>query len=354
MNSHTGPWAACDDGSGNIQYGYGTDFAPGFTLQNLYEIHNDHELPGSNFTDTYLAMSGVGLDRANDKTFVLISRGTRSRTEWMIDLEYNQIYVDDDTLVHHPLLAPFKNTAIHSGFAGLFKQIYQDIKNDVTTVNPARIIVAGHSLGGGVVQLLSLALATDFPNIPVDAAMFAPPTAGDAAFADAFNRKVNGRRVAYVADGKFPSVPNFVINMGDVVAQSLLPDTPVCGLYKTNSTDPAVPVVTKTDARDYLDYEAVAGNVLFDWRAFPSSPFSYGLPLNTIQEAWRKTNNVNNGTNAHICSYSCFLSSAVNVDLTKCFINPSKDDKNLVVVNGLTLEQIKNRLPQNVQDYGLC
>lgn len=81
--------------------------------------------------------------------------------------------------------------------------------------------------------------------------------------------------MAYVAGGKVPNLPNFKSNMGDVVAQSLLPDTPVCGFYDTQSDDPAVSIVTKIDERDYLAYEAVGGNVLFDWRAFPNSPDSY-------------------------------------------------------------------------------
>jgi hypothetical protein len=257
-------------------------------------------------------------------------------------------------------MEPFKYMTIHRGFAGLFKQIYQAIKDDVAAVNADRVIVAGHSLGGGVGQLLSLALAIDFPSIPVDAALFAPPTAGDGAFADAFNQRVNGRRVAYVAgpptdDPIVPlkDIPNIFTNMGDIIAQSLLPNTPVCSYDNTNSTDPDVPVVTKTGARDFLDYEAVAGNVLFDWRAFPDAPASYRLPSNTIREAWRKTNNAGNGTNAHICSYSCFLSSAVNVELNRCFIDPVDADKDLSIVLGVTLDQIKSILPQNVRDYGL-
>jgi len=116
--------------------------------------------------------------------------------------------------------------------------------------------VTGHSLGGAVAQLLAVAFAQDFPSIPVDAALFAPPTAGDPHFAEAFNTMVNGRRVAYVAyDGEPPSLET---NMGDAIVQTMCPSMPVCAFPLKDPTSP-MPVVTKMDDRKFLNYQEVAG-----------------------------------------------------------------------------------------------
>jgi hypothetical protein len=349
-----GPWAACDDGSGEIPYELKDTFAPGFGPATLYHIQNDYEFPGSNFTDTAILQSAVGLDAGSKRTLVLAFRGTKARSEWISDLMYNQTRVDDETLSTYPwsILEPFRGMAIHTGFARIFVQIYEKVRNDVTRENPDRIIVTGHSLGGGMAQLLALALATDFSNVPVDAAMFAPPTAGDSDFAEAFNKKVNGRRVAYVA---YKPNTSILKPLGDLVPQTMCPNQYVCNFLVKNESN-VVPVRTKLklDIKTVsVPYQAVGGNVLFDYRYLPTPPGHYGLPEHIIQDTWRLFDGIAYELNAHICSYSCFLSTAVNAELTKCFIKATEKNRN-VVVDFMTIGQVQDSLPANVQNFGLC
>lgn len=338
-----GPWAACAPPYTNqVPYPFAETFAPNFGPTTLYYTRGDHEDPikGSNFTWTASAQSSVGWDSDNQKTFVLVFRGTRSRSEWFTNFKYNLVLIDEGILNGAPFLEPFRGMSIHAGYLGLLVQIYEAIKADVANAQPQRIIVAGHSLGGGLATLVSFALAIDFDTIPVDAALFAPPAVGDSSFAYWFNRRVNARRVAYVGWDKDqdPTESPF-FSFGDVVPQALCPATPLCA---------EGPVPTKDDTKplEWAQYEAVGGSVAFDWRAFPDAP--YGLNADAIRERWRVNGEFGplaDGEHAHICSYSCFLSTTVDTELTKC----------LFYLDTLLPNLSSNpNIPQIVKDSGLC
>ena len=257
-------------------------------------------------------------------------RGTLSLSEWVTNLRYNQVLVTDPTSV----LAPFLGQQIHYGYSLVFTQLYPQIKADVTADSPERILLTGHSLGGGIATLVAYALSKDFPNTPVDAGLFAPPSVGNTAFAYDFNRRVNARRVAFTAyttgpDSKYGS-------FGDPVPQLLCPSHGQC-FFKSPEL-----VSTKTSAsssQNYVTYEAVAGNVLFDWRSMPFPNPAYGLASHTIQQTYRAVDTLGGIVATHICSYPCFLSTAVNVTLDRCLFQQN--------VPGSTI-------PSSVQLYGLC
>lgn len=344
-------WTKCDDGQ--VPFAFANALAQGFSAPTYYRITNTHEFPKSvNLTNPVLALSATGPDAASQNTFLLVVRGTIARSEWIADFKYNQINVTDAVLATRPILAPFKGMSIHAGYAGLFEQIYPGIMANVATAPPQRILVTGHSLGAGMTQLLALALALDFNPTRVDAAMFAPPAVGDHEFAEAFNTKVNGRRVAYVAYRPSTDPDDIVFtSMGDPVPQIPCPNQPVCYF----PADP-VPVSTKrlVDLHYKINYQAVDGNVLFDYRHLPDAPVSYtGLKSSIIRDTWEALKGSLNAPNAHKCSYACYFSSAVDVELTQCFIKPTIS--NIAArPDGLSLTQIKNLLPQTVQQYGMC
>lgn len=343
-----GAWVTCDNGQVPFTFA-----APRFGPPTFYRIDNEFEFRNltTNMSNTALALSSMGKDSADEDTFLLVVRGTVARSEWINDFQYNQLQVTEETLATKPLLAPFLSMSILSGYVGLFEQIYPSIKANVTASNPDRILVTGHSLGGGMAQLLALALATDFSGIPVDAAMFAPPAVGNGDFAEAFNTKVNGRRVAYVAYEPGTKYLELLSkSTGDIVPQTPCPDQPVCYFGPTDSENP-VPVSTKDPSSldDYITYQAVDGNVLFDHRYFPDSPASYDLPSGIIRDEWAKVDKLSGGLLAHKCSYACFLSSAVDAELNQCFI-----EKALGKVDGMSFDEINSKLPENVQKFGLC
>jgi hypothetical protein len=341
-----GPWSACNPPDGSVQYPFKAKFAPGFGPPTFHHIrHDDFEFPGSNFTETVLAQSSVSDDT---KTFLLAFRGTKARSEWIADFKYNQVELPADT--QH-----FFNMRIHAGFAELFGKVYPSIQQEVANLNPPpeRILVAGHSLGAGVTQLVSYALAKDFPSIRVDAAMFAPPAAGDWAFVKEFNAHVNGRRVAYVSDN--PSIVYDIATfqstrIGDIVPQAPCPFQKTC-LFLDEDVSLGLPVNTFVDGQIAVNYEAVYGNILFDYSDLPDAPASYNLSASAIRDAWLDADNLNGvftnaaGYNAHICSYSCFLSKGVKTEdadlLAKCLL-PSN------------LETPNNKIPPQVAKYGIC
>lgn len=333
-----------------MPYGLADQLAPGFSAPTLYYIDNVNEFPDSNFTRTALVQSAVGLDVDNNKTFLVVSRGTKARSEWMIDLEYNQILVTNATLESRPSLYPFKGMAIHSGFAGLFEQVYSKIATELSTVNPRpnRIIVTGHSLGGGLAQLLALALAQDFFPIPVDAALFAPPTAGDPSFAQAYNTRVNGRRVAYTSSDFDPRKLVLAPSLGDAVPQVLCPDMYLCTykpyteLLEKIGLNLSVPVRTSFESwTRRARYQAVDGNVLFNSFDLPDNPYDRFAP-DLIRLTWQANDNIFGEVNNHICSYGCYFSTAVNAPLNKCF---TKENAKLDKLNVI---------PDDVKAYGLC
>lgn len=52
-----------------------------------------------------------------------------------------------------PIMAPFIGVKIHTGYSLYVQQILAQIKSNITAYSPERIIVTGHSLGGGVYVL---------------------------------------------------------------------------------------------------------------------------------------------------------------------------------------------------------
>lgn len=233
-------YAPCT-GGGSIPFASTAAFAPNFGPSTLHYVTETREAPASNFTYTPLAYSGTGPDRDGLTTTVVAFRGTMSASEWATNVGYNQRLIK---LESPPALAPWVGLQIHNGYSLLLEEIYPSIKAAVTAANPQRIMVTGHSLGGGMyvvswknegsclhpsqnstsksahycihlhhltlasftlkrqqrrATLVAYGLAVDFPAVRVDAALFAPPSVGNPAFVDAFNRLVNARRIAFRA-----------------------------------------------------------------------------------------------------------------------------------------------------------
>ena len=137
-------------------------------------------------------------------------------------------------------------------------------------------------------------------------------------------------------------VPYGIGPWGDIVPQTLCPNMYVCD-FSNEESILGVPVSTQASIlEETIKYEAVAGNVLFDWRHLPDPPASYGLSKDAIRDTWKKRDNYTYEVNSHICSYSCFLSTAVlsnPTDLSRCFVKK---------------DPYKSALPLNVQQFGLC
>jgi hypothetical protein len=187
--------------------------------------------------------------------------------------------------------------------------------------------------------LISYALAVDFPTVQVDAALFAPPTVGNAYFASEFNRRVNGRRIAFVGYRQGPD------SRGDPSWGDQVPQMPCPSQYLCNFDDARFKLVStripKDNVKTAASYKEVNGSVLFDWRDMPNPPPSYGLSPDIIKKTFREKDGAATTKASHVCSYSCYFSDAVNVNFTRCLFK-----QNVPLINP--------KIPQEVQEYGFC
>lgn len=171
----------------------------------------------------------------------------------------------------------------------------------------------------------------------VDAALFAPPTVGDQAFVNEFNTLVNARRVAFA-----PTRNRYtqLLSSGDPVAQVLCPTMPTCFYNDQRVVSQKPPPATPAT---YINYEAVDGNIFFSARDMPTATYT-GVPPDAIRKNYKENDRLA-GIGIvwmHICSYSCYTSTAVDAPLNRCF-----GDKNAKAAYG-------GSIPEDVRLYGLC
>ncbi len=229
------------------------------------------------------------LNRATSD-LVILNRGTMSGFEWSVDFSYNQTT---------GILPEYFSTPIHQGFANVLSVMWNSPGGVAATLQDLvvsqkavkSITVSGHSLGAGVSTLMSYAVQGFLANngindIVVGAGLFAPPNVGPPQFAQDFNAKVNGRRVAWQTD---------------VVTE--VPCDPQMFSCKKVLNGFPIPTNQPGDVKDWA-YSEVGGTVLL----MPD-----GMPFD--QATWASIVNLPLGANAvpflistHVCSYLCYFS----------------------------------------------
>jgi len=147
----------------------------------------------------------------------IVLRGTTSIGDWINDFA---------TAATNPFWAP--NIAVHYGFnkvyikesnqtEGIRNVLYEYFKNGKTLYgykepptpdNTSKIIIAGHSLGSAVCNLIGADMSQNFPELRDISKIFcyAPPYVGDERFAELINKK----KISY--SGLFQ-----IINIADIV-----------------------------------------------------------------------------------------------------------------------------------------
>jgi hypothetical protein len=147
----------------------------------------------------------------------IVLRGTKSIGDWINDFS---------TAATNPFWAP--NIAVHYGFnkvyinesnqqEGIRNVLYEYFKNGKTLYgyrdpptpdNTSKIIIAGHSLGSAVCNLIGADMSQNFPELRDISKIFcyAPPYVGDERFAELINKN----KISY--SGLFQ-----IINIADIV-----------------------------------------------------------------------------------------------------------------------------------------
>ncbi|KAL8275026.1 hypothetical protein Esti_001082 [Eimeria stiedai] len=128
-------------------------------------------------------------------TEVLIAfRGTKTQVEWILNGQAEHAF----------RWLPEGEGRTAAGFSHIFSSAWPALQVYLASVNKpesplTRILVTGYSLGGAVAALMSYGIALNYP-MKVDAVLFGSPRTGDAAFAAAWAKKVNGRSVSFSLD----------------------------------------------------------------------------------------------------------------------------------------------------------
>lgn len=220
----------------------------------------------------------------NGSNMLVILRGTQYAVEWEKDFEYG--WADQDGANR-----TFPGN-VHSGFYSIYTQLGEPIREEVARQRPARITVAGHSLGGSVAALLGYSLAARYPNVPIDLVTFGTPAVGDAKFMASFNSKVNSRHVTFTGPGK--EGKSYLV--GDFISQLPCTNTTSCPLLGTLGSN--------AEPDQFFDYAPFGAIVPFDYSQLPNS------------DTWRYKSDIFSILFApianHDCSYLCWTAQAVD------------------------------------------
>lgn len=262
-------------------------------------------LSQGSFTPSTLPFSAILLNKTTRQLVILI-RGTTSAYEWGLDFTYNQSTVPVLDGVSFP-------SPMHVGFTKAYQAVWkggiQDALQEyvVDQSQPMSVYVAGHSLGAAVAQFVGFAAQTYLydqlsKSAPVvSTVLFAPPNVGPPAFASAFNKLINGRRIAFKED--------------------VVPQIPCTPSQKSCAGSPngfPVPTNQPGDTKKWM-YTPVGGNLPIMPSDMPQNVNAWGqlttVPINK--------NAVPFLTASHICSYMCFTSqyASSTVSDNQCWLN---------------------------------
>ena len=142
---------------------------------------------------------GILCDEKNDNTAWLIYRGTSNIKEWIQNFTFKQVAYKGWGL-------------IHEGFWHIYNNNRANILSQLHKMNPKKVIVSGHSLGGGVAILTGVDL--HLSGYDVEIYTFASPRVGNIDYCNKVNsvgpniyRIVN--TIDIVPTVPFGIVPNF-------------------------------------------------------------------------------------------------------------------------------------------------
>lgn len=140
---------------------------PSYNLNALYEILDTG-------TDTH------GFIASNSTTVVVVFRGTASFTNGITDASFIRKKVVDDPPYY-----------CHGGFVDAFNTVYSDIKTCldplISGVNPKKLFISGHSLGGALASLLTYRISLEYGRSRPIMYVYGCPPVGGKDFSDHFD-----------------------------------------------------------------------------------------------------------------------------------------------------------------------
>ena len=136
-------------------------------------------------------LNSYGYILISKRIICIVFSGTLSLSELKSDLDYKQINIDDNILVHE-------------GFYKIYLSIQDIIKKTIENTNFNHLYITGHSLGGALSTLCAFDLRS---RENITHYSFASPRVGNVKFAEEFNRsKITSFRVNNTED-LIPALP---------------------------------------------------------------------------------------------------------------------------------------------------
>lgn len=172
---------------------------PSLTLQGEFYNHPQDPTFGALWTD-------------NSKNAWLAFRGTLSNTlrEWQNDFTYNQESLPASKFKSAALQKTFmvqgstdEAPSVHAGFLDVYNMFKSDLLAALKNLQIERIIVTGHSLGGGVSTLCAVDLASTYPVVSYT---FAAPRTGDERLCKLIDERLSIYRIVNTSD-VVPTLP---------------------------------------------------------------------------------------------------------------------------------------------------
>lgn len=149
---------------------------------------------------------------------VVIYRGSVIGEDWVTNFDYNLISPQETQSG-----VDCMKGRVHEGYFKLLQTQLHTLRRVVETLNPTRVTVTGHSLGGAMAHLASYYIATTFPQLNVEAVVVGAPQVADQEFFEDYRMKVNSRSIAFLGRGyesRFKSATGKRrFEVGDVVVQ---------------------------------------------------------------------------------------------------------------------------------------
>lgn len=174
-------------------------FAP-FSIPDTYTFHQhieiqDFSLP---FLNNEKKMLPFGFLLESEQHLLIILRGTVAPVEWINNglVLQKEFLIDSAPKAETPL-------SVHGGFLDIFKMVYTSLSQNLPLIEKSEkpLVIAGHSLGGAIAQLLGLKIHHFQPTVYT----FGAPRAGNQAFATTFNQLIK-KSIRYV--NGFDPVPS--------------------------------------------------------------------------------------------------------------------------------------------------
>jgi triacylglycerol lipase len=139
---------------------------------------------------------------ARDDVLYIVFRGTDSRKDILDDINIIKVPMDLENVDEH------KRPKVHCGFLTQFRKLDKDIRLELKVHEDHDIVITGHSLGGAMASLASLAYAHLYPDRSIACRTYGSPRVGGKLFRKMFHEKIKDNQRYVNLDDPITMLPS--------------------------------------------------------------------------------------------------------------------------------------------------